>query len=273
MQTKKIHNKTVKTIPIGPEGKDIRPVRGSDYIETCFANVMLVAKKNSGKTTVIYNLLKACAGPKTTIVAFVATLNKDPSWASIKKHFEDRGIAFIGHTSLKEDGTDLLKDLVQELENPDEKKDTDEVKSEEATTMLSFDATKSSELVKKKERKDRFQTPEYIFIIDDLSDEMGSPSVTALLKKNRHFRCKVILSSQYLNDLSKPARKQIDIWILFKSLSREKLETVYGDSDLSTPFDDFLKMYNEATVNEFGFLYIDSRREMFRKNFNEQFEL
>ena len=115
----------------------------------------------------------------------------------------------------------MLKDLVQELENPDEKKEDNNVKSEEATTMLSFDATKSSELVKKKERKDRFQTPEYIFILDDLSDEMGSASVTALLKKNRHFRCKVILSSQYPNDLSKSARKQIDIWILFKSLSKK----------------------------------------------------
>jgi hypothetical protein len=267
MQTKKIHNKTVKTIPLGPAGRDERPVRGSDYIETCFANVMLCAKKNSGKTTVIYNILKACAGPKTTIVAFVATLHKDPSWAAIQKHFEDKGIAFIGHTSLKEDGVDLLKDLVQELEKPEEKK---EFKEEIPAAVLSFDEPPKSP-AEKKERKDRFQTPEYIFILDDLSDEMGSPSVTALLKKNRHFRCKVILSSQYLNDLSKPARKQIDVWVLFKSLSKEKLETVYSDADLSISFDDFMKMYHEATEDEFGFLYIDTRREKFRKNFNEEF--
>ena len=274
LTTKKIHNKTVKKIPIGAEGEDKRPVRGCDYIETCFANTMMCAKKNSGKTTVIYNILKACAGPKTTIIAFVATLHKDPSWKTIQEHFEKKGIAFVGHTSLKEDGVDLLKDLVKSLEQVPENVpfSTPENETETKTTALSFDCPEK-EPGEKKERRDKYQTPEYIFILDDLSDEMLSLSVTALLKKNRHFRCKVILSSQYLNDLSKAARKQIDVWILFKSLSKEKLETVFSDADLSIPFEKFQQLYHDATEDDYNFLYVDSRREKFRKNFNEEYEL
>ena len=271
----------MKKIPIGAEGEDKRSVRGCDYIETCFANTMMCAKKNSGKTTVIYNILKACAGPKTTIIAFVATLHKDPSWKTIQEHFEKKGIAFVGHTSLKEDGVDLLKDLVKSLEQVPESESKAEngtfSKSKSEATALSFDSPKIADFGKetgeKKERRDKYQTPEYIFILDDLSDEMLSLSVTALLKKNRHFRCKVILSSQYLNDLSKAARKQIDVWILFKSLSKEKLETVFSDADLSIPFEKFQQLYHDATEDDYNFLYVDSRREKFRKNFNEEYEL
>ncbi len=44
-------------------------------------------------------------------------------------------------------------------------------------------------------------------------------SVSCLLKQNRYFKSKVILSSQYPNDLDIPVHKQIDYWLIFKGHS------------------------------------------------------
>ena len=46
----------------------------------------------------------------------------------------------------------------------------------------------------KKQRKSKYRAP-------DLSTELKSRSLLALLKKNRHYRSKLIISSQWLHDL------------------------------------------------------------------------
>jgi hypothetical protein len=92
-----------------------------------------------------------------------------------------------------------------------------------------------------------------------------------LLTWNRHYRAKIIISSQYLNHLLPESRKQIDVWMLFKGHPEKKLEEIYNDADISIPFDDFLALYKKATKHKFSFLYINTRGDEFRRNFNEQF--
>ena len=46
------------------------------------------------------------------------------------------------------------------------------------------------------------------------------------MKQNRHFKAIFILSSQYLFDLAKNGRNQIDYILMFPALPLEKLESI-----------------------------------------------
>ena len=257
--TKKINNEVVKAVPLLAE-KDNRPVKGAALFPEIYANVFLCARKKSGKTSCIYKILQKCCGPKTRIVAFCATLHKDPSWETIQTWAEHKGLPFIGHTSIidEETKTDLLKELIQGLEQRDEPEEK-KVKS-----ILDDDSDSEEE----PERPAKYQYPEYIFILDDLSDELKRPSVTTFLKKNRHFRAKILVSSQYLNDLNPMARKQLDYYILFGGNSEDKIEEVRKGAGMSISPARFWQLYKFATSDQFSFLYYDWADKSFRRNFN-----
>jgi hypothetical protein len=50
-----------------------------------------------------------------------------------------------------------------------------------------------------------------------------------LLKWNRHYKAKVIISSQWLHDLLPESRKQIDLFLIFKGFPAKKLAEIYKD--------------------------------------------
>jgi hypothetical protein len=190
-------------------------------------------------------------------------LYKDPTWIAIQEWAEAKGLVFIGHESIKdEDGVDQLELLVKELQAKAEG-DSPQEKS-------LLDSDSEDEEPKKREK---YQSPEYIFILDDLSTELKSNSIPRLLKVNRHFRSKTIISSQWLNDLHPMSRKQQDYFILFRGHPLKKLEEIHRDASISIPLEDFWKVYKFATEKPFSFLYVDCTTGEFRRNFNELIEL
>src|SRR5690606_21771674 len=104
---KKINNEIVTAVPLS-KAEDKRPVLGASLFSEPFANIYLNARKKSGKSSVIYNIIKKCANKNTTVVAFVSTLHKDKNWETIQLYCEHHNIPFLGHTSLisEEDGHD-----------------------------------------------------------------------------------------------------------------------------------------------------------------------
>ena len=111
------------------------------------------------------------------------------------------------HESLKDDdGTDQLELLIKELQAKAE--------GEEPKEKSILDSDSEEEEPK---RKSKYQSPEYIFIFDDLSTELKSSTIPRLLKVNRHFLCKTLISSQWWNDLHPMSRKQADYFICFEA--------------------------------------------------------
>ena len=87
----------------------------------------------------------------------------------------------------------------------------------------------------------------------------------------RHFKSKVIVSSQFINDLDPASRVQIDFWLIFKGFSEERLEQVYPQLDLSDiDFEKFYKIYKDVTSEPHNFLYINRDKNEIRQNFNKQ---
>ena len=272
-EAKKINNVKVKKVQLN-EVEDHRPVKGADLFEEIYANIFLCAKKKSGKTSTIYKIVKECLGKKTKVIAFVSTLHKDATWNAIRKYVECKGNEFIGHTSLKEDGEDLLDKLVNELEEEAETEYEDNSIDERLKRLekklcpVLCDGDSDNEEKVKKERKEKYRSPEYIILLDDLSSELKSKSLVSLLKKNRHFKAKIIVSSQYLNDMLPESRKQQDYFLIFRGQPKKKLEEIRRDADVGLDEEEFRDVYHFATEERYSFLYIDTQQNTYRRNFN-----
>src|SRR6185437_8753480 len=110
---RQINKQIVKAIPLPDE--DTRPIKGEDLCPHLYGNIFLCAKKNSGKTSVVFKLMKECCNKNTIIYVFCSTVYKDKNWIEIRKHFEKKGMDIDVFTSLNEDGVDQLQKLIDQL--------------------------------------------------------------------------------------------------------------------------------------------------------------
>lgn len=276
-----INQQYVKAIPIPDE--DRRPIKGYDVCEEVYANIFLCAKKKSGKTSALFKIMKECVIKKTIIYIFCSTAYKDKNWIQIRKYFKDKGMELHVFTSIFEDGQDqlanLIEDLKQEAKDEEEAKEqreceiTDEDRCDDILTRLGSISLQSREIEEKqkKPKKSKYLAPEYMIIFDDLSSELKSRSLLSFLKFNRHFKSKLIISSQWLHDLLPESRKQIDLFLIFKGFPVKKLAEIYKDCDSGIPFETFLQLYQKATQDKHNFLYVDCRSDSFRRNFDSEF--
>jgi len=278
LSIKRINNEDVKPVKFVEEDKDKRPVAGASLFPEIYSNIFFCARKKSGKTCAIAHIIDKCATKETRIIAFVATLHRDKTWRAIEALCQKKGIDFTGYTSIKDTttGEDILGSIVnvlkEEVEARGSGEDAEASEPQAVVDCLTMDTDPDPK--QKKPRKPKFKAPQIIFVFDDLSGELKTPSLVQLLKMNRHFLCKVLISSQYWNDIALEGRKQIDYVLLFKGLGQSiaKLKEIYDNCDPPVSFEVFLDIYRFCTAEQFNFMYI-TRSGEFRKNFTFQINL
>ena len=256
----------IKTPAFPPE-----KIKGYDLFPELYCNIYCCAKKKSGKTSVIFKIIKQCTDKDTEIYIFCSTHNKDNNWIEIKKWMEDQERNSHFYTSLVEDGVNMLELVISDLQSQVSEDEEKKEESEEEEKIINFHEDEDYLSFKIKKRKPKKVAPKLLFIFDDFSAELKDKNIVKLLKEHRHFKSKVIISSQYPYDLLPESRTQMDYWLLFAGHPEEKLEAIYKDCDLSIPFDLFNKMYKMATEKKYHFFYIDRNLEKFRQDFNQEF--
>ena len=195
---KQINNQRVKPIPI-PSDLDKRPIKGYDICPEIYSNIFLTAKKKSGKTSALFKIMKECCDKKTIIIIFCSTIYKDENWIEIRKYFEKKGNDIRVYTSLYEDGEDQLQKLIDELSNEAQEEDQKNEEKEELPVnrcedilerLTNMHLAASGRALpepepekKKKVKKSKYRCAEYMIILDDLSNELKSPSLTTLLRE------------------------------------------------------------------------------------------
>lgn len=245
----KVNNKLVKPIDVPKIPKN--KIKGNELFEELYANIYLLGKKKSGKSSTIFYILKKCCGENTIVVIFASTVNKDRNWIHIVKWLKENEINHEIFTSIYEEKENHIKNLLEDLTHPDEE-----------NKYLQFND--------KEENNDKI-APEYIIVFDDLSNEIKDKYIPVLLKKNRHYKMKTIISSQYYNDIPVDGRQNLDYFLLFPGIPQLKLEAVYKDSDIGIPFPIFIKCYEDATKEKYNFLFLDVREDKMRKNFSHEY--
>ena len=300
VKLRQINKQFVSAISIPNE--DTRPVKGFDICEEPYANIFLCARKKSGKTSAVFKIIKECSDRKTIIVIFCSTAYKDKNWIQMRKYFIKKGMDVRVYTSIYEDGEDQLANLIDDLKQTakdegDSDSDSDEdlvdgnddvnlpmsgcddilnrltrmYNHSQGQTNIYKGYHKEPKEKEKKEKKSKYLAPEYMIIFDDLSSELKAKSLTSLMKFNRHFKAKLIVSSQWLHDLGPESRKQIDLFLIFKGFSIEKIALIYKDCDSAIPFETFYKIYKKATEKPHSFMYICTTSDEIRRNFDCQF--
>jgi len=248
---------------------DVKKVRGGNMFPEPYCNIFICAKKKSGKSTVIYNIINKCIDTDTKVYIFCSTVSKDASWIATTKYLDKKEIFYEKHQSLKdEDGKDILKDIIKDLQKEDDEDEEEEIKVKKKHIKTEADDEED------KPKKKRKLACENLFIFDDISSEIKSnKTIFSLLKQNRHYKSKVIISSQYIHDIPPQARLQTDYFLVFQGINVEKLDIIYKDADVNITFEEFVELYMKATEDKYNFLYIDVRNSTFRKNFNQEFVL
>jgi hypothetical protein len=247
---------------------DPNKIKGYKLIKEQYANTFMVARKKSGKTTCIFKILKECSNKDTLLIFFGSTIHNDPGYEYIFNYFEKRGNPITKFTSIIGDGVDQLDEILTEFkEEAKRKKDEKNNPKKKQVSFISVDNDEEDDEPKK--RKPKKIAPEVIFVFDDLSKSMRIPSFSLLLKSNRHYKSKVIISSQNVKDILPECRENIDVLILFKDIKEELLKTIYNDFNILSNYSTFINLYNDATRPKFSFLYIDMNDNEYRRNFNE----
>jgi hypothetical protein len=279
-KTKQVSNSKVKTVKVT---KDAKPIKGEDWFPTRYPNIFALAKKNSGKTTVVSNILDRCSGKQTKFLFICSTIDKDASWMKIVEKWSKTHEVGTFH-DIMDDGVNIIQQFIDDQREDDDSEDEMpqingsqiEIKPRFPVASISAPVTiqeKGAEPKKPPNRKVIY--PDYIIVCDDLGDGMRNKALTQLLKTNRHYKTMVILSSQDLNDLLPAARKQLDYVLVFGRQSKEKMQELYDNLKLDIEFNDFWDMYQDATSQQFQFLYISraGKEDEFRKGFTEKFLL
>lgn len=157
IELKRINNKVVKPMKTSAD-VDTRPVKGGALFPEVYGQVCLVAKKKSGKSVCIQNIVKECASKTTKIIAFVATLTRDQAWKDLKRWCKKHSIDFEGYTSIFSQGengrkVNLLRtwmDTLQELNEGEDDEPSSEVSEEEEIEVA------GDQIIRKRKHKNYF---------------------------------------------------------------------------------------------------------------------
>lgn len=265
MEKKKVNNMQIELIP------GIKPQTQKDPLfEEPYPFILLLAKRKSGKSTVVYNLLKHLLFNKdnkdTVVFFFCSKIYNDPSYESIIRELKSRNINYIIETSFMKKGKDQLNELLKHMEN-----NMDSRWSE--LDPLTYD-----------EHADNvYKDKNFIIVIDDLSAEtQKSAALKNLMKSNRHLKCKLIISTQYLNDLPPDGINNLSHAFLFDKIqidkAKNKLREFYDKIGMTNmSYDKFEKMYRDATKptksgeRSHSFLFMDIDNEVYRRNLDEEY--
>ncbi len=264
IRLRKINKEKVDPIPVTAVDKN--KIKGYDIIPSLYCNIFICARKKSGKTNTLFKILKECSDKDTEIHIFSSTAYNDENMIYIREYFEKKKYNINFYTEIKDGKEDYLDSIMKN------KKDNKEEVEEPVQYLCVYNENLENDKKKKKKKKKKI-APEIIFVFDDISSELKSSNINKLVKQHRHYKSKVIISSQEVIDLMPEARKQIDFWLLFGKHPDERLEMIYKSASLPISFEIFKTLYNDATKDKYNFLFIDVNDCIFRKNFNQEYSI
>ena len=132
-----IKEKTLNNIIVKPlvnaDNVDITKIKGGSLFSEIYNVSYLCARRKSGKTSVLAEILKITSYKKTTIWIFCPTHRLDPSWVQIIEMLEKKGCTVNAFDSMMEGKTNLLDEIVTDLSTVDEPKKDDQQKERDVS--------------------------------------------------------------------------------------------------------------------------------------------
>ena len=125
----------------------------------------------------------------------------------------------------------------------------------------------------RKARRDSKRVPQMLFVVDDLADDkrtMGCGLIRELMLRGRHSMISTILSTQKMRAIDHACRLQFTAIAQFRVRSLKDWEVVLEEFTGAIPAKTLQKMYDIATSDPYGFLFIDLKNNKFYRSFKSE---
>ena len=109
-EIKKVNNVQVEIPDIKVSAKKFK---GDDLFDIQYFCMCLLGKRKSGKTSLIYTLLKKFVTKKTIVLFFAPTFHKDKTYDTIRKYLEEKKITYEAYHSVEEDGVNMVETFME----------------------------------------------------------------------------------------------------------------------------------------------------------------
>ena len=226
-----------------------KPYKYDDLLPHPWCNIVICAEKFSGKSVVIYNILKRICTSKTEVNIFCPTVHVDELYLKMVEKLENKYNINVNtfESFIDEKGSDLILNKYNEqVKYYDENKET--------------------------VNKGKWAYPLYINIFDDIGEFLRSPSLGIIMTKNRHAHVCNIISMHTFFSIQPMSRTNTDILILFGNLNEKVLKDIWLEKcQFIHDFELFKEIYDQATKEKYNFLYVDQKDKELRHNFNKKF--
>jgi hypothetical protein len=122
IKTTKLNN--IKVVPLEVPKFDITNTKGYEYFKNPYSNVFLCARKKSGKTSVIYNIIKHMINKKTKVIIFSSSYNRDPTYIKMIEDLRKNKYKVDAFDHFINDKVSLLDEIfnddvkVEKVKNP-----------------------------------------------------------------------------------------------------------------------------------------------------------
>ena len=252
--------------------------KGKHILDMEYFIMEILAKRRSGKTVLIYNMVKKFVTKKMVCLFFCSQFDKDPVYKSIRDFLDEKGVLYHNYTSIIDNGVDNVAIFMENVdqdytlsENKKQKVAREDTLSETQPSKVKFGDEVEKKIKNKKPPK--FKPIEFFIVFDDQSSELRAKSVEKLLKNSKHYKAKIILSSQGISDLTPNQHTQVDYSVLFKGFSHESIHKIYDKLQPRIEYDEFETLYKEITSKNHDFLLFDRGNESFRINLDKKLNL
>lgn len=276
-----------KIEPIKGRGKEQKPL-GWELFPKQNASIYISASTKSGKTTQIKHIIKYCTDRRTKVFIFAPTVQVDDAYKDIMEYMDKKGIEYeVFPHFIDENGVHIIKVIMDALDQGGDLHDAEEVETKTkpivytqiiGDTIVKVDVNgipinqneEPSPSKSTKKAQSKYSAPPYMFILDDLGEDLRNKDIYRLLMRQRHYKGKTIISSQYLKNLQKNSIEQLDYILLFGGHSDENILDLKQKISFTSISDgDFLDLYHYATAEKYNFMYIDRRDVIIKKNYDE----
>ncbi len=113
LETRKINDIAVKPIIQSKLAKE--EILGYSYFPTLYSNIYIGSKSKSGKTTLIYNILKYCTDKKTKVFFFCSPIQRDATFKKILEMLEKKGVNVITYDHIIDGNENILHTMLNEI--------------------------------------------------------------------------------------------------------------------------------------------------------------
>lgn len=259
----------IELIPVEKKEDDL-PVKGARLLPELYGSSFFCAPTGAGKTTVIYNLLKRCTDRDTSVYIVCSTIDIDPGWIGIKDFLEKRGNrVFCFDSLMNEQKQNVLEPICQQMKQ--ERLDQEEEKYKDAKPVFPF-IKPFQQIVEepKRRRKKKYRVPQNCIIIDDQNRAaLRSPCVVDLVKKARHYRAKVFVSSQSTIHLMPDCWDNLWTVCLWHGISKRYIRAAFDRLRTDLTYEEFEALYDTVTHDsKRDFLTYYPLTNEFRHNFD-----